>query len=77
MVMSLSNQDSKRKVKLVWITNNRIITPKDKKVIPQKKVIIINLKIKSENDNTLTKNSNEEFSYNVQNDKFTNTRIIY
>ena len=75
MVMSLSNQESIRKVKLEFDYKELIDTIlKDNKGDPSKKKlsIIINLKIKSENDNILvTKNFNEEFSYNVQNDKFT------
>ncbi len=75
MVMSLSNQESIRKVKLEFDYKESIDTIlKDNKGDPSKKKlsIIINLKIKSENDNILvTKNFNEEFSYNVQNDKFT------
>ena len=75
MVMSLSNQESIRTVKLEFDYKESIDTIlKDNKGDPSKKKlsIIINLKIKSENDNILvTKNFNEEFSYNVQNDKFT------
>ena len=75
MVMSLSNQKAVRKVKLEFDYKESIDTIlKDNKGDPSKKKlsIIINLKIKSENDNILvTKNFNEEFSYNVQNDKFT------
>ena len=75
MVMSLSNQEPIRKVKLEFDYKESIDTIlKDNKGDPSKKKlsIIINLKIKSENDNILvTKNFNEEFSYNVQNDKFT------
>ena len=75
MVMSLSNQESIRKVKLEFDYKESIDTIlKDNKGDPSKKKlsIIINLKVKSENDNILvTKNFNEEFSYNVQNDKFT------
>ena len=75
MVMSISNQKAVRKVKLEFDYKESIdIILKDNKGDPSKKKlsIIINLKIKSENDNILTtKNFNEEFSYNVQNDKFT------
>ena len=75
IVMSLSNQKAIRKVKLEFDYKESIDTIlKDNKGDPSKKKlsIIINLKIKSENDNILvTKNFNEEFSYNVQNDKFT------
>ena len=75
MLMSISNQKAVRKVKLEFDYKESIdVILKDNKGDPSKKKlsIIINLKIKSENDNILvTKNFNEEFSYNVQNDKFT------
>ncbi len=75
MVMSLSNQESIRKVKLEFDYKESIDTIlKDNKGDPSKKKlsIIVNLKIKNEIDNILaTKNFNEEFSYNVQKDKFT------
>ena len=75
MVMSLSNQESIRKVKLEFDYKESIDTIlKDNKGDPSKKKlsITVNLKIKNEIDNILaTKNFNEEFSYNVQNDKFT------
>ena len=75
MVMSLSNQKAVRKVKLEFEYKESIdVILKDNKGDPSKKKlsIIVNLKIKNEIDNILaTKNFNEEFSYNVQNDKFT------
>ena len=75
MVMSLSNQKAIRKIKLEFDYKESIDTIlKDNKGDPSKKKlsIIVNLKIKNEIDNILaTKNFNEEFSYNVQNDKFT------
>tara|TARA_B100000282_G_C31319292_1_gene303646 strand:- start:36 stop:494 length:459 start_codon:yes stop_codon:yes gene_type:complete len=75
MVMSLSNQKAVRKVKLEFDYKESIDTIlKDNKGDPSKKKlsITVNLKIKNEIDNILaTKNFNEEFSYNVQNDKFT------
>ena len=75
MVMSLSNQKAVRKVKLEFDYKESIDTIlKDNKGDPSKKKlsIAVNLKIKNEIDNILaTKNFNEEFSYNVQNDKFT------
>ena len=75
MVMSLSNQKALRKIKLEFDYKESIETIlKDNKGDPAKKKlsITVNLKIKSEIDNILTtKNFNEEFSYNVQNDKFT------
>ena len=75
MVMSPSNQKAIRKIKLEFDYKESIDTIlKDNKGDPSKKKlsIIVNLKIKNEIDNILaTKNFNEEFSYNVQNDKFT------
>ena len=75
MVMSLSNQKAVRKVKLEFDYKESIDTIlKDNKGDPSKKKlsITVNLKIKNEIDNIIaTKNFNEEFSYNVQNDKFT------
>ena len=75
IVMSLSNQKAIRKVKLEFDYKESIDTIlKDNKGDPSKKKlsIIVNLKIKNEIDNILaTKNFNEEFSYNVQKDKFT------
>ena len=75
IVMSLSNQKAIRKVKLEFDYKESIDTIlKDNKGDPSKKKlsIIVNLKIKNEIDNILaTKKFNEEFSYNVQKDKFT------
>jgi len=75
IVMSLSNQKAIRKVKLEFDYKESIDTIlKDNKGDPSKKKlsIAVNLKIKNEIDNILaTKNFNEEFSYNVQKDKFT------
>ena len=75
MVMSISNQKAVRKVKLEFDYKESIDTIlKDNKGDPSKKKlsIAVNLKIKNEIDNILaTKNFNEEFSYNVQKDKFT------
>ena len=75
MVMSISNQKAVRKVKLEFDYKKSIdVILKDNKGDPSKKKlsITVNLKIKNEIDNILaTKNFNEEFSYNVQNDKFT------
>ena len=75
IVMSLSNQKAVRKVKLEFNYKESIDTIlKDNKGDPSKKKlsIAVNLKIKNEIDNILaTKNFNEEFSYNVQKDKFT------
>ncbi len=75
MVMSLSNQKAVRKIKLEFDYKESIDTIlKDNKGDPSKKKlsITVNLKIKNEIDNILAiKNFNEEFSYNVQSDKFT------
>ena len=74
MVMSLSNQDAARKVKLEMEYKHSISTIlKDNKGDPSKKklTIIVNLQVKNEKDNVLTsKNFKEEFSYKVQSDKF-------
>ena len=75
MVMSLSNQEAVRKVKIEFDYKEKIETVlKDNKGDPSKKKlsIIVNLKVKDEKDNILnTKNFNEEFNYDVQSDKFT------
>ena len=74
IVMSLSNKDSERKVKLEIDYNISVSTIlKDSKGDPSKKKISIrvNLIVKNESNNILTsKNFNEEFSYNIQSDKF-------
>ena len=74
MVMSLSNKDALRRIKLEMDYKQSITTIlKDSKGDPSKKKlsIIVNLKVKNERDNVLTnKNYNEEFSYDVQSDKF-------
>ena len=74
MVMSLSNKNALRKIKLEMDYKQSIKTIlKDSKGDPSKKKlsIIVNLKVKNERDNVLTnKNYNEEFSYDVQSDKF-------
>ena len=74
IVMSLSNKDSERKVKLEIDYNISVSTIlKDSKGNPSKKKISIrvNLIVKNESNNILTsKNFNEEFSYNIQSDKF-------
>ena len=75
MVMSLSNQEAVRKVKIEFDYKERIETVlKDNKGDPSKKKlsIMVNLRVKDEKDNILnTKNFNEEFNYDVQSDKFT------
>ena len=74
MVMSLSNKDALRKLKLEIDYKESITTIlKNSKGDPSKKKlsIIVNLKVKNERDNVLTKRDfNEEFSYDVQGDKF-------
>ena len=73
-IMSLSNKDALNKLKLEIDYDQSLTTVlKDSKGDPSKKKIsvIVNLKIKNERDNLLsTKNFNEEFSYDVQSDKF-------
>ena len=74
MVMSLSNKDAIRKIK-IGIDYKQSITTilKDSKGDPSKKKLSINvnLEVKDQNDNLLTNKSfNEEFSYDVQSDKF-------
>ena len=74
MVMSLSNQDAQKKVK-IEIDYNRSVSVilKDNKGDPSKKEISIKviLLVKNENDNVLVnKIFNEEFSYDIQSDKF-------
>ena len=74
MVMSLSNEDASKKIKLEIDYKNLISTVlKDSKGDPSKKKIsiIVSLKVKNEKDNVLTNKSfQEEFSYDVQSDKF-------
>ena len=74
MVMALSNQDAVKKVKLEMNYKQTFSTIlKDNKGDPSKKKlsISVNLIVKNEKDNVLTnKNFSEEFSYDVQSDKF-------
>ena len=74
MIMSLSNQESIRKFKLEMNYKQTFSTIlKDSKGDPSKKKLSINvmLKVKSDKENILANKSfNEEFSYNVQSDKF-------
>ena len=74
MIMSLSNKDSKNKVKLEIDYKQSISTIlKDNKGDPSKKKLSINviLIVKNDRNNILiTQSFNEEFSYNVQSDKF-------
>ena len=74
MIKSLSNKDAKNKVKLEIDYKQSISTIlKDSKGDPSKKKLTINvtLEVKSEKDNILANQSfKEEFSYDVQSDKF-------
>ena len=74
IIMSLSNQDAMRKIKLEMNYKQTFTTIlKDSKGDPSKKKlsISVNLVIKNERDNILTNKSfAEEFNYEVQSDKF-------
>ena len=74
MITSLSNQEAIRKVKLEMNYKQTFSTIlKDSKGDPSKKKlsISVNLVVKNEKGNVLTrKNFSEEFSYDVQSDKF-------
>ena len=73
-ILSLSNKEALKKLKLEINYDQSLTTIlKDSKGDPSKKKIsvIVNLKIKNEKDNVMTnKNFSEEFSYDVQSDKF-------
>ena len=73
-IMSLSNKEALRKLKLEIDYKQSLKTIlKDSKGDPSKKKlsVIVNLKVKNEKDNVLTdKSFSEEFSYDVQSDKF-------
>ena len=73
-IMSLSNKEAINKVKLEIDYKQSIsIIIKDSKGDPSKKKLSINvtLKVKNDRDNVLANQSfNEEFSYDVQSDKF-------
>ena len=73
-IMSLSNKEAINKVKLEIDYKQSIsIILKDSKGDPSKKKLSINvtLKVKNDRDNVLaSQNFNEEFSYDVQSDKF-------
>ena len=73
-IMSLSNKDASRKLKLEIDYEQLFSTIlKDSKGDPSKKKlsVIVNLKIKDESNNILSsKTFNEEFNYDVQSDKF-------
>ena len=74
MITSLSNQEAVRKVKLEMNYKQTFSTIlKDSKGDPSKKKlsISVNLVVKNEKGNVLTrKNFSEKFSYDVQSDKF-------
>ncbi len=74
MLMSLSNQEALKKLKLEIDYKQSFSTVlKDSKGDPSKKKlsIMVILKIKNEKDNVLTiKKFQEEFNYDVQSDKF-------
>jgi len=74
VIMSLSNESAKKKVKLEIDYKQSIsIILKDSKGDPSKKKLSINviLKVKNDRDNILVnQNFDEEFSYDVQSDKF-------
>ena len=73
-IMSLSNQDAMRKVKIEIDFEQSVTTIlKDSKGDPSKKKLSIrvNLIVKNKDDNVVTnKTFSEEFSYDVQSDKF-------
>ena len=73
-IMSLSNKGAKNKVKLEIDYKQSISTIlKDSKGDPSKKKLFINviLKVKNDKDNILiNQRFDEEFSYDVQSDKF-------
>ena len=74
MIMSLSNKSAKNKVKLEMDYKQSISTIlKNSKGDPSKKKLSIDviLKVKNDRDNVLVNKSfKEEFSYDVQSDKF-------
>jgi len=80
MIMSISNQEAKRKIKLEIDYKKAISTVlKDSKGNPSKNKLSINvdLKVKNERDNVLVvKSFNEEFNYDVQSNKFNMSQYI-
>ncbi len=74
IILSLSNKKSSNKLKLELDYKHLVTTIlKDSKGDPSKKKlsIIVNLNVKDEKNNVITNKSfDEEFSYNVQSDKF-------
>ena len=80
MIMSISNQEAKRKIKLEIDYKKAISTVlKDSKGNPSKNKLSINvdLKVKNERDNVLViKSFNEEFNYDVQSNKFNMSQYV-
>ena len=80
MIMSISNQEAKRKIKLEIDYKKTISTVlKDSKGDPSKNKLSINvdLKVKNEKDNVLViKSFNEEFNYDVQSNKFNMSQYV-
>ena len=80
MVMAVSNEKAKKKVKIEFDYKKKIVTIlKDSKGDPSKNklYIIINLTLKNDKDNVLlNKTFREEFSYNVQTNKFEMARYV-
>ena len=74
MIMTLSNKDAPKKIKLEIDYKQSLTTIlKDSKGDPSKKqlTIAVNMRVKNVRDEVLTeKNFNEEFSYDVQSEKF-------
>ncbi len=74
IILSLSNKNSSNKLKLEMDYMHSVTTIlKDSKGDPSKKKlsIVVDLKVKNEKNNVITNKSfNEEFSFNVQSDKF-------
>ena len=79
-IMSISNQEAKRKIKLEIDYKKTISTVlKDNKGNPSKNKLSINvdLKVKNERDNVLViKSFNEEFNYDVQSNKFNMSQYV-
>ena len=79
-IMSISNQEAKRKIKLEIDYKKTISTVlKDSKGDPSKNKLSINvdLKVKNERDNVLViKSFNEEFNYDVQSNKFNMSQYV-
>ena len=79
-IMSISNQEAKRKIKLEIDYKKAISTVlKDNKGNPSKNKLSINvdLKVTNERDNVLViKSFNEEFNYDVQSNKFNMSQYV-